>query len=98
MKTAQRSLTYGRSSPLFLPLSTVRSEEDPVADAEWVAENVLADLGPDAVAAMLCEIELELQQPTQQVHDICPSVASEESCRRFLAGFASAVRERMTKS
>ena len=84
--------------PVSIPLYCVLFSKDPVADAPRVA-NFLAEQSSAAkLAAMTREIELELEQPTQQVRDLADGAHSEETCRQFLAEVAKLFRARLVKS
>jgi hypothetical protein len=58
----------------------------------------LREKPPDQFVAMIREVELELQQPTQQVCQIIDNLASEENCRLYLTAFVTFVREALRKS
>lgn len=86
-----QSLTYRWLHPISLALYGVIFDPEPLGRAQHVAEMLLKK-SPEDIAAIVAEIELELQRPTQTVRDILKNVASEEMCRRFLAEVLKSMR------
>jgi hypothetical protein len=50
------------------------------------------------MAALIAEIEWELEHPTQQVRDILEVAASESECREFLAVLARKLKESVPRA
>jgi hypothetical protein len=84
--------------PVSRPLYCILFSKDPVADAPRVAIILAAQSSTAELGAMTREIELELEQPTQQVRDLVDGAHSEETCRQFLAEVAKLFRARLGKS
>lgn len=86
------SLTYRWRHPISLALYGVIFEKEPLVHAPRIATILLRDRTPDEIAWFVDEIELELKQPTQQVHLILDNAATEPKCRQFLTAVVAAMR------
>ena len=86
-------LTYRWLHPTSLALYGVMLKEDPVPQAERISQELLRSQSTDQVVQITNEIELELQQPTQNVRDILDSRATEETCRQFLAAVVTHLKK-----
>jgi hypothetical protein len=87
------TLTFRWPHPISLALNCVLFSENPIAEAPRVAKLLASKPSSLAVDAMAGEIELELEQPTQDVRNIVNNPQSEEVCRQFLADVARQLRE-----
>jgi hypothetical protein len=67
--------------------------KEPVAEALRVAARLADTLSSAELEAMTREIELELEQPTQEVRTILDNPQSEEACREFLMSVARLLRQ-----
>ncbi|HLH88050.1 MAG TPA: hypothetical protein VKX28_06300 [Xanthobacteraceae bacterium] len=92
------ALTFRWGHPVSLALYGVQFAPDPLARMQRVAQDLMARVPADRLAAMMGEIELELAQPTQQVRDILGCVAPEASCREFLAALTSTVSQALGRA
>jgi hypothetical protein len=97
-KTKSGALTYRWLHPVSLPLYCVIFEKSPVYHSRRVADLLLRQNSQNLLAAIISEIELELEEPTQQVREILGNVATEEKCRQFLAAVANFVKPGLAKS
>jgi hypothetical protein len=97
-KAKSGALTYRWLHPVSLPLYCVIFEKSPVDHSRRVADLLLRQNSQDLLAAIISEIELELEEPTQQVREILGNVANEEKCRQFLAAVADFVKSGLAKS
>jgi hypothetical protein len=86
------ALTYRWLHPVSLPLYAVLFERDPVTHARDVAGHFVRQHAAQEVTELVNEIELELNQPTQQIHKILDNPQSEEVCREFLRTFVACIR------
>ena len=83
-------LTYRWLHPVSLALYPILFDADPLPRAEELAnEFVSQHSNSPCLKAMLAEIALELEQPTQQVRVILDNPQTETICRQFLARFLS---------
>ena len=89
------TLTYRWLHPISLPLYCVLFSKEPVAEAPRVAAHIADTRSAVELEAMTREIELELEQPTQQVRAILDNPQSEEACRAFLANVTKIWRRRL---
>lgn len=81
-----RALTYRWGHPVSLALYGSFKFPPAVHDySPEVAEDLLGGRSQEEITRIVGEIELELEQPTQQVRDILDTPASEKQCRAFLA-------------
>jgi hypothetical protein len=87
------ALTYRWRHPISLPLYFVLFSKEPVAEALRVAAHLADTLSSAELEAMTREIELELEQPTQEVRTILNNPQSEEACREFLVSVARLLRQ-----
>jgi plasmid stabilization system protein ParE len=92
------ALTYRWRHPVSLPLYCVLFSENAVADAPRVATHLADTQSSAELEAMTREIELELEQPTQEVRHILDNPQSEETCRKFLLAVAKIWRQRLAAS
>lgn len=66
-------------------LYSVDFSEKPRDEAERVAERFRSQQTPERLAIIIREIKLEIAHPTQRVHDILGSCASEKDLREYLS-------------
>ena len=97
-KKKSASLTYRWLHPISLPLYCVLFSANATAEAPRVARSLANQSSATQLTSIVHEIELELQQPTQQVREILDNPQSEETCRQFLTAIASLLREQLAKS
>jgi len=71
--------------PVSLALYGVIFEPLPFPHAHRIAKSLVQNRSPDEIVALVNEIELEIESPTQRVRDILENVATEAECREFLA-------------
>jgi hypothetical protein len=88
-------LTYRWLHPVTLALYGVIFEEDPVRLAVPQAEHFLKHRLPHELLQIVEEIELELNQPTQNVRDALENRATEERYREYLRAFVAHIRARL---
>jgi len=86
------ALTYRWGHPISLALYGVMFSTRPLDSVQAVFD-MLARRKPAQVAALIAEIEQELEHPTQQVSEIIGAVASDSECREFLALLARKLKE-----
>ncbi len=94
-KKPGEAVTYRWLHPVSLPLYSVLFDQDPLSRAADIAQLFIEQRPADDLLAMLKEIELELDHPTQQVRAILDNPQSEEVCREFLGGFVARVRSEL---
>ncbi len=94
-KPTNGPLTYRWRHPVSLPLYCVLFEDNPVSASERIARSFVKDEPAAELAAIVDEIELELDAPTQNVRDILDHRQSEEQLRAFLREFVAHVRRAM---
>ena len=86
------SLTYRWLHPISLVLYGFSFRSKPWEGlASRVALSVQRGRSPAEIAAFVREIEIELEEPTQQVRDILNTEASEADCRAFVAAVVSRI-------
>jgi hypothetical protein len=87
------SLTYRWLHPISLVLYGFSSRSKPSKSfASRATLSVQKGRTSAEIAAFVQEVEIELQEPTQQVRDILNTEASEAECRAFLASVVSLIR------
>ncbi len=79
-------LTYRWGHPISLVLYSVIFDDSPAREekASAAAADLIAGRTRDDVATMVSEIDLELQDPVQEVRDILDCAASEDQLRVYL--------------
>ncbi len=82
-------------SPVSLALYGVIFESDAIPHAPRIAQDLTRERDPASLAALAREIQLELDEPTQQVRDILPMAApkTEEHLRAFLQAVVDQLRQ-----
>jgi hypothetical protein len=81
--------------PISLVLYPVMFEQDPRNHCERIAVIFAQQESVERRKAVIQEIALELQDPTQQVRDILDSRASEEDLRSYLRCVAEQLEKSM---
>ncbi len=80
-------LTFRWMHPISLALYGVQFERNPVRAVDGVAESFRKATDSTTLRAMIREIRLELDEPTQSVREIFLSPATEDDTRVFLRRF-----------
>ena len=79
-----KSLTFRWGHPISHALYPVMFSSTPLAGADWAVKAVLEDRTAEERAAIVEEILLELNNPTQRVVDILDCKCSEADAREYL--------------
>ncbi len=88
-----RALTYRWLHPVSLPLYCILLDRDPMFRVGEVATMFGKQRSAVELSSMLDEIELELEEPTQEVRLILDNPQSEDLCREFLREFVRRLRD-----
>jgi hypothetical protein len=88
-----KQLTFRWLNPISVALYGVIFESKPAERAKFVAELIFEQNSIAYLKAMVAEIRLELEDPTQQVRDIVGCHASDEQLREFLSLFTNEIEQ-----
>ena len=91
-------MTFRWGHPVCVALYGVQFAQDPLPQAQRVAQALVAQYPANQLAAMVAEIDLELATPTQQVREMLDSAATEGRCREFLAALSSMLSQALGRA
>jgi hypothetical protein len=91
-KKPETALTFRWLHPVTLPLYAVLFEVEPLSAIEIAVIKCMKGRSRKELCAIVDEIDLELESPTQNIREILDNLATEEKCRDFLRAFVTHVR------